>query len=334
MRACRNHEFEPPPVAVVIPCYKVRSHVLAVIARIGEEVQHIYVVDDACPEQTGSLVSEQCEDPRVEVIWHSHNLGVGGAVMSGYRAAIKEGCEVIVKLDGDGQMDAGLIKAFIAPVINGEADYTKGNRFFDLEKIRTMPTVRLLGNAALSLITKLSCGYWHLFDPTNGYTAIHSSVASRLPMDKISSRYFFETDMLFRLNTLRAVVLDIPMDAVYGDEKSNLRIAQVLPEFLFKHGRNLFKRIFYNYYLRDMSLASLELPLGLVLFVFGFVLGITVWIEAIHSQSSTPLGTIMLAVLPMLSGLQLLLAFLAYDIGNVPRQPLQKSICYQQDRKA
>src|SRR5262249_39074317 len=157
---------------------------------------------------------------------HEQNQGVGGAVMSGYRAAIADGMAVVVKVDGDGQMDGSLIPYFVAPIINGEADYTKGNRFFDLEQINQMPPMRLFGNAVLSLMTKLSSGYWNLFDPTNGFTAIHVDAARHLPFDKISKRYFFETDMLFRLNTINAVVVDVPMDASYGDEVSNLKISK------------------------------------------------------------------------------------------------------------
>lgn len=310
-------------VAVVIPCYKVTPHILKVISGIGFEVQQIYVVDDACPDGSGKYVEKHCSDPRVKVIYHEINQGVGGAVMTGYRAAIEEGAEVIVKVDGDGQMDPGLITNFIEPILAGDADYAKGNRFFDLEGVRSMPKVRLFGNAVLSFMTKLSSGYWDLFDPTNGYTAIHADVARHLPFKKISSRYFFETDMLFRLNTLRAVVVDVPMDAQYGDEVSNLKISKIMGEFLVKHVRNFMKRIFYNYYLRDLSLASIELPFGLLLMLFGVVFGGWQWFLAIRDGTPTPVGTVMLSALPTLMGLQLVLAFLAYDIATVPRRPKQ-----------
>ena len=139
-------------------------------------------------------------------------------------------------------------------IIRGQADYTKGNRFYDLAEIRRMPRIRILGNAMLSFMTKISSGYWDLFDPTNGYTAIHTRVLAKLPLEKISRRYFFETDMLFRLNVARATVVDVPMDAVYGAEISNLKVSRVLADFGFKHFRNACKRIFYSYFLRDMSL--------------------------------------------------------------------------------
>jgi dolichol-phosphate mannosyltransferase len=308
-------------IAVVIPSYKVRKHILDVIKSIGSEVSIIYVVDDYCPESSGSYVIDYCHDERVRVIHNAENLGVGGAVMIGYRAAIADGADVIVKIDGDGQMDPALILQFVEPILFGEADYTKGNRFFDLEEIQAMPRIRLIGNAVLSLMAKLSTGYWDLFDPTNGYTAIHADVARHLPFEKISRRYFFETDVLFRLNTLRAVVVDIPMDAKYGDEVSNLKISKIIGEFLVKHARNFFKRIFYNYYLRDLSLASIELPLGLLLLIFGTSFGSYHWYESAQVNVATPAGTIMVAVLPILVGLQFVMAFLGYDIASVPRRP-------------
>lgn len=313
-------------IVVVIPCYRTTRHVLKVISSIGTEVARVYVIDDACPDGTGKHVEEHCLDQRVRVIYHEHNQGVGGAVMTGYRAAISDGADVIVKVDGDGQMDPGLIPGFVAPIVAGEADYTKGNRFFDLEAVRAMPKMRLFGNAALSFMTKLSSGYWDLFDPTNGFTAIHRDVAKHLPFAKISRRYFFETDILFRLNTLRAVVVDIPMEAKYADEVSNLKISKIIGEFLAKHVRNFGKRIFYNYYLRDMSVASIELPLGVFLLLFGMIFGGLKWLEGLGSGTPTPAGTVMLSALPVILGVQLILSFIGYDIASVPNKTLHTKV--------
>jgi glycosyltransferase involved in cell wall biosynthesis len=309
-------------VAVVIPCYRVKNHILGVIARIGPEVDLVFVIDDACPERSGELVQTHCSDPRVRVLHHTVNQGVGAAVMTGYRAAIDAGAQVIVKVDGDGQMDPALIAHFVGPIFQGQADYTKGNRFYDLTHISQMPAVRLLGNAVLSFMAKLSTGYWNLFDPTNGYTAIHAKVARHIAFDKVSQRYFFETDMLFRLNIIRAVVVDIPMDASYGSETSSLKISRVVGEFLVKHLRNFGKRIFYNYFLRDMTVASLELLLGLGALTFGVVFGGVHWLHGLATDLPTPLGTIMLAALPTMLGLQMLLAFVSFDVANVPRRPI------------
>lgn len=312
-------------IAVIIPCYKVRAHILDVLARIGPEVSRIYVVDDCCPQQTGDLVEQACDDPRVKVLRHQENGGVGAAVMTGYQAGLADGVEIMVKIDGDGQMDPGLVPDFVAPILAGEADYTKGNRFFDLEKIRQMPTVRLLGNAVLSFFNKISSGYWNLFDPTNGYTALHRDVAAYLPFDRISRRYFFESDMLFRLNTLRAVVVDIPMDASYGDEVSNLKISKVVGEFFFKHVRNTSKRVFYNYYLRDLSLASFQLPTGLALIAFGFIFGLYKWSLAAAAGVTASAGTVMLSAVPLLVGIELVLAFVGQDIQSVPQRPFLRT---------
>lgn len=309
-------------IAAVIPCYKVVRHILDVIASIGPEVGAIYCVDDACPEGSGDHIEREARDPRVRVIRHVHNQGVGGAVMTGYRHAIEGGARVIVKIDGDGQMDPALLPDFVAPILAGEADYAKGNRFWDLRQIKRMPLLRRIGNLGLSFMAKASTGYWDLFDPTNGYTAIHARVAAHLPLESISTRYFFETDILFRLNVLRAVVVDVPMDARYGDEVSGLKVTRIFGEFLLKHLRNFFKRIIYSYYLRDLPIASLELAAAAMLLGFGATFGCWHWWQSLNTGTTTPVGTIMIATVAVVSGLQFLLAFLGYDIANVPRRAL------------
>lgn len=315
-----NNLIQGAKIAVVIPSFKVTRHILNVIDRIGPESWRIYVVDDCCPDGSGRMVQEQCQDPRVRVIFNEKNLGVGGAVMEGYKLAISDGADVMVKLDGDGQMDPEHIPRFVIPILAGECDYTKGNRFYDLRHIKRMPRARLIGNAVLSFMAKLSGGYWDIFDPTNGYTAIHAEVAKFLPLSQISRRYFFETDMLFRLNLLRAVIVDIPMDAEYGEEASNLKISHIIGEFLIRHTINFFKRVFYNYYLRDFSVASLEFPLGIAMVAFGGIFGVYKWITAFQAGISTPAGTVMLATLPIILGTQFILAFISHDIRSVPRR--------------
>ena len=321
-------------IAVVIPCYRVATSVLDVVRRIGPECTFVYVVDDACPEHSGDLVAKSCQDPRVRVIKQASNQGVGGAVIAGYRAALDDDATVVVKIDGDGQMVPELLPSFVAPLLAGEADYAKGNRFYELDRLANMPRARLWGNAMLSILSKLSTGYWNVVDPVNGYTAIHASVLRHLPLEKISRRYFFETDMLFRLNTLRAVVVDIPMDAVYAGETSSLRIARILPEFAGKHLRNLAKRLFYNYFLRDVSIASLELPAGLALLAFAFTYGGYHWVRSASAGVPTPTGTIMIAVVALLMGFQFVLAFLQYDIASVPRRPVHGALARIRARRS
>lgn len=311
-------------LAVVIPAYKVKLKILDVINNLGPEISEIFVVDDACPDDSGSFVEQHVTDSRVSIIRHERNMGVGGAMMTGYRAAIAAQADIIIKVDGDGQMDPSLIPYFVAPILKGQADYTKGNRFYDLRALRRMPTIRLIGNATLSFLNKLSSGYWNLFDPTNGYTAIHAKVARHLEFDKISKGYFFESDMLFRLNLLRAVIVDIPMDAKYEDEVSNLRITRELLRFMLGHVRNFSKRIFYNYLLRDFSVASLELIAGTLLTIFGITVGIGAWTDSIQTGVPATAGTVMVSTLPIILGFQLLLSFFSYDIASTPNRPIHQ----------
>lgn len=310
----------PPVIAVVIPCYRVVDTILDVIAGVPSFVRQIHVVDDACPEGSGRHVIEHCADSRVAVHFNEANLGVGGAVMAGYEAALAAEAGVIVKMDGDGQMDPAALAQLIAPILGGHADYAKGNRFYDLDQIGRMPRLRIVGNAILSFLTKISSGYWDVFDPTNGYTAIHGRVLARLPLRKISRRYFFETDMLFRLNIMRAVVADVPMDARYGAETSNLKVSKVLLDFSLKHLRNAVKRVFYSYFLRDLSLASLELISGLGFVLVGASMGFMMWLKSSASGIPTLPGSVTLVALLIIVGIQLLLGFLAYDIANVPKR--------------
>jgi glycosyltransferase involved in cell wall biosynthesis len=311
-------------LAVVIPCYKVKAKILQVLSQIGDEVDSIYVIDDACPEQTGNFVTMQSSDPRIKVLFHQNNQGVGGAVITGYKAALADGASVIVKIDGDGQMDPKLINTIARPVVSGDADYSKGNRFDRLDNLFAMPKVRILGNAALSLWSKISTGYWRVTDPTNGFTAIHRSALESLNLDKVRKTYFFESDMLFRLSISNCVVTDVPMVAVYNDEVSNLRIHKVLLEFPWRHIVNFLKRIFYRYYLREWSVASFELPLGLALVSFGSWFGLTSFATASAAGLPTSAGQATTSAVALILGVQLLLSFLAYDIQSEPTKPLQR----------
>ena len=313
---------EGPQIAVIIPCFRVADSITEVLAGIGDICQHIYVVDDGCPEGTGKRVQAEIDDPRVRVLFHDHNRGVGAAVMTGYAAALSDGATVMVKLDGDGQMDPEEIPRLVAPILCGDADYAKGNRFYDLRHIRRMPTTRLLGNAALSFISKLSSGYWDIFDPTNGFTAIHALIARELPFERLAPHYFFESDMLYRLGLLRARVLDIPMHARYGKENSSLRIRRIVLHFAVRHALNFVRRIFFNYFLRDFSAASVQLLLGLPLLMFGVIYGSIEWIAGVRSGVGAYSGAVMLAALPVIVGMQMLLAFLSFDVARVPQTPI------------
>lgn len=315
-----------PKITVVVPCYRVKERVLEVLAGIGDEVTRVFCVDDACPEQSGAHIQKRCRDRRVKVIYLPENRGVGGAVMAGYQAALEEGADVVVKLDGDGQMDPRLIPVMAGPVLRGLADYTKGNRFYSLENLKTMPALRVFGNAGLSFMSKFSTGYWNIADPTNGYTVISAKVLRLLPLQKISRGWFFETDMLFRLNTVGAVVFDVPMEARYAGESSNLSTGGVALQFLWKHAVNYLKRVFYNYFLRGFSIASVELVAGLVLTAFGATFSLMKWAAAEARGQYASAGTVMIGALCIIIGFQLLLSFLNEDMHSSPRVPLQSRL--------
>ena len=219
-------------------------------------------------------------------------------------------------------MDGKLLPQFITPILQGQADYTKGNRFHLIESLRGMPAGRIAGNAILSFVTKLSSGYWHVFDPTNGYTCASSTALKLLPLDKINQGYFFESDMLFRLNTLRAVIVDIPMQAAYLGEKSNLSFRRNAYSFMKGHLTNFAKRIVYNYFLRNFSLASIELIMGIALLLFGILFGLCHWSKSITTGHIATTGTVMVAVLPIIIGFQLVMSFVNYDVANQPVRPI------------
>jgi glycosyltransferase involved in cell wall biosynthesis len=251
---------------------------------------------------------------------------VGGALVTGYRAALAEGADIVVKVDGDGQMDPAFLPTLVRPIVAGRADYAKGNRFYDLESLRAMPRVRLFGNAMLSLVSKVASGYWDIMDPTNGYTAIHRVALAALPLDKVDGGYFFESDMLFRLYTIRAVVRDVPMPARYEDETSSLNIGRVAVSFPLKYLRAAGKRFFYSYCLRDFNVATIQFFLAALIGTAGAAFGIAKWIESNQTGTPATSGAVMLAALPVLVAIQLLLSALNYDVQNVPREPLQQKI--------
>jgi len=313
-------------IGVVIPCYKETAHILEVIDKIGPNIFKIYVVDDACPDHTGKYVELYCKDSRVEVIYLTKNLGVGGAVISGYEMAKKSELDIVVKIDGDGQMDPKFIDFLIEPIVSKTCDYAKGNRFFFIEDFKGMPKMRIFGNVILSFINKLSTGYWNVFDSTNGYTAINRVALSKLPLNKIAQGFFFESDMLFRLNSIHAVVLDIPLKAIYQNETSSLVISKIMHIFIISHAKNFFKRIFYRYFLRDFSFSSINLLFGIILLLFGSMYGIVNFIKSYETNIPATSGTVMMAALPIICGLFMLLNFLSQDMRNMPSIPLSKRI--------
>lgn len=309
---------------VVIPCYRVKNTILDVIKRIPLRAEKIYVIDDGCPEGTGKYVEENCSDSRVSVIYHGINRGVGASMITGYKKALEDGAEIVVKIDGDGQMDPSQVSVFIDAIGTYDADYIKGNRFFHPEHLKGMPWIRLFGNSLLSFLNKAISGYWDIMDPANGYTAVHSACLGLLSLDKISKRYFFESDMLFRLNTIRAVVKEIPVKVKYDSGiLSSLSVTKILFSFPFKYMSRFIKRIIYNYFVRDFNVGSLEIIIGVVLFLFGGIFGIYHWILSIYTGIPATAGTVIISALPIILGFQSIIASIHYDLINIPRIPLK-----------
>jgi glycosyltransferase involved in cell wall biosynthesis len=320
-----NSAIPETQVAVVIPAYRAAAHIAGVLRGIPEFVAWIIVVDDCSPDDAAAIVEEQSRrDPRIRLLRHAENQGVGGAVLTGYAEAHRLGAEIVVKMDGDGQMDPAHLPALIAPLLRGEADYAKGNRYLHARQLRAMPLPRRLGNLGLSFLTKLASGYWNIFDPTNGYTAIHASLVPLLDQEAIGRRYFFESSMLLELSLLRAVVRDVYIPARYGDETSNLSIIKTLSQFPAALLKGFCRRVWIQYVVRDFSIASLYAIAGLALLLSGGVFGAIRWCSSAQQGVTTPTGTVMLAALPVLLGIQLLLQAVSLDIQNQPMHCLHR----------
>ena len=301
--------------------YRVEAYIREVIASIPDWVERIIVVDDASPDRSAEEALA-AGDARVVLVRHAVNQGVGGAMLSGYARGVELGATVMVKMDGDGQMSPEFLTELVRPILQGKADYTKGNRFVLYDSLLDMPAIRRFGNLGLSFLTKIASGYWNIFDPTNGFTAIASEVFCRLHAEQIHHRYFFESSMLIELNLQRAVVADVSMPARYMREISSLSVSKTLVEFPPLLIRGLVRRVWLEYFVMDFSLGSLYLILGLLLSAWGVIWGGIKWIDSIQTGIPATTGTVMLAAMPVILGFQLLLSAVTYDMQNMPRLPV------------
>ncbi len=309
-------------VAVIIPAYHARDTIEQVLDGIPAWVDAVYVVDDGSNDGTSALVQAH-RDPRVALLSHPVNRGVGAAMVTGYSEALRHGIDICVKMDADDQMDPAYLTDLIRPLLERRADYVKGNRFHDATALRRMPFLRKVGNAGLSFLIKAASGQWHIFDPTNGYTAIHRAVLEMLDLKRLHPRYFFESSMLVQLGTIGAVVEDRLIPARYGNERSHLKIGRALLEFPWQGLRYGCQRIWWRYFIADFNAVSLFLLCGIPLTTFGIGFGAYHWIRSAREGVLTPTGTVMLAVLPLIIGFQLLLQALVLDVQQAPKRPLQ-----------
>jgi dolichol-phosphate mannosyltransferase len=310
----------PARVAVVIPCYRVERHIEEVIRTLPAFVSTIVIVDDKSPDQFVDRV-QALRDPRVVLLRHDVNQGVGGAMITGYRECLKRDPDVVVKMDGDGQMDPAHLLALISPLLHGQADYTKGNRWFDLEALVAMPWTRRIGSMGLSFLTKAATGFWSIFDPCNGYTAIRTSVLRRIPLDRVARNFFFESSMLLHLGTIGAVVKDVPTPALYGTEVSTMHLRRVLLGFPPGLLRGGFRRVWLRHFVRDFSQLSVCLTCGVPLMSWGLAFSSVKWLQSILTGVPATSGTVMVGALPFLLGFQLLLQATQLDVAAEPREP-------------
>lgn len=243
-------------------------------------------------------------------------------MVTGYRKALELDAQIVIKIDGDGQMDMNHLPSLLKPLIDGGADYTKGNRFRDFKSLQKMPLIRRIGNMGLGFLAKAATGYWNLFDPTNGFNAIRSETLAQLPLEKIDPTYYFETSMLANLYLLGAVVKDVPMPARYQGEASSLSVRRILFEFPPKLMVTFARRLILKNFIYDFSMASIYLLTAIPLLIFGLTFGIRKWVYYAGMGIPAPTGTVMLPTLSMILGIQLLLSAIEIDLRSIPREPL------------
>ena len=308
-------------ITVVIPCYNVSRHIESVIKNLPQEVDWIIAVNDVSKDDTGNVLVKLKENhKKLIVIEHATNQGVGGAMITGYKRSLELDSDITIKIDGDDQMDSSNIPMLIKPLIEGKADYTKGNRFRDFKALKQMPAIRRMGNLGLSFLIKAASGYWNIFDPNNGFIAINKDTLRSLNFEKIYKRYFFESSMLIELYYSNAVITEIPMKARYGDEKSSLSVTRTLFGFPPKLLKAFIRRIILKYFLFDFNIASVYILFGVPFFIFGVIYGILNFIKYASSHVGAPTGTVVIPTLLIILGFQLLLAAVSYDILNYPKR--------------
>jgi glycosyltransferase involved in cell wall biosynthesis len=305
-------------IAVVIPAFNVARHIADVVKAVPDFVDVVIVVEDAATDETARVV-RGLEDPRLTVVHHTVNQGVGAAMTTGFRTAFDRGVDIVVKMDGDGQMDPQFLPALLDPIVLDGYAYTKGNRFLWEDQLSQMPTLRLVGSFGLTFLSKLASGYWHVFDPVNGYFAIEIEALRKLPLHRMARRYFFENDMLIHLNVFRATVKDVAIPARYGDERSSMGITRVLftfPWFLFK---GFWYRVYQRHVLREFSAVAMFWVLGALMLAWGTGFGALTWIRSLLTNRVATTGTVMLSVLPFIMGFQLALQAMLLEIQESPR---------------
>jgi len=309
-------------VAVIIPVYNVGKKAIEVVNNIPDFVDKIYLVDDCCPLKTGELVEKQFTNiTKLKVLYNKKNLGVGGAVKIGYVESLKNNFDFIVKIDGDGQMNPEDIIKLIKPLENNY-EYVKGNRFLNKIEFENYPIIRFYGNIFLSFLSKLSTGYWDIFDPINGFTCIKNSALKRINLKKVSDGYFFETDILYNLYLSKVKVKDIPITIKYFDNHiQNLNILKETVNFFVKNISRVYKRINYIYLNNNFTIGSFFILSSIFLFLFSLFFGGYNWIKySIILDDFAPTGIIVISSTFFLISIIFFGVFLIIDNHNNPNK--------------
>lgn len=304
-------------IAVVIPCYKVESHIKDVIDTMPEYVDFIFAVNDCSPDNTKAILEDMMtKNSRLVVLHHDKNQGVGGAMITGFKACIEKGIDIVIKVDGDGQMDVNFMPQLIDAVIDGKYDYAKGDRVKNRKMLANMPAIRRFGNLGLTFLTRIASGYWKISDPTNGYICITLPTLKKLDLSRLSKRFFFESSLIAELYYTGARIKDVQMPSIYGDEKSNLSIWKALFSFPAKLVRAHLRRLRMQYYVEDFNISSVYLATGIPMFLFGVIYGLVKWIHYAKIGIPAPTGTIIISLITIIMGFQLILSFIQNDMSN------------------
>jgi len=302
-------------VAVVVPAYDEVALIADTIAGIPNFVDRIIVVDDGSRDGTPEKAAGFA-DPQIEVIVHERNRGVGAAIVTGYKRALAERVDVTAVMAGDNQMDPDELERILEPVLRGEVDYAKANRLISGRAWELIPRSRYLGNAVLSLLTKIASGYWHVADSQAGYTAISLAMLERLDLDRIYSRYGFPNDLLVHLNVVNARVRDIPSRPIYNiGERSGIRIRKVVPRISWLLLKGFFWRLREKYVIRDFHPLVFFYLLGFLMTGLGLGLGIAETVLRFLGHG-IPTATIVLVALLLTAGSQFTLFAMWFDMES------------------
>jgi glycosyltransferase involved in cell wall biosynthesis len=307
--------IEGKSVAVVVPAYREEALIGETIRGIPAFVDRIYVVDDASDDGT-SEAARAVGDGRVAVLRHERNSGVGAAIVTGYERSLADGVEVACVMAGDNQMDPRDLEHLVRPVALGEVDYAKANRLFTGEAWRVIPRSRYLGNAVLSLLTKIASGYWHIADSQSGYTAISRETLGQLDLRRIYRGYGFPNDMLVHLNVWNARVRDFPSRPVYGvGERSGIKIRRVVPRISWLLLKGFLWRLREKYVIRDFHPLVFFYALGGLMTFVGLVLGVVETALRI-AGNDVSVGTVVLIALLLIAGSQFTLFAMWFDMES------------------